>query len=200
MYIYYAWNNKERTTTQLNMFVKVCSGLQLEMQKKLCLVIQTCCPQWVPESMLGAVVNSISCWAGLSLLPWGKKTRKDCTCRFSETKITNYRRTTGQLTRKWTSNHPPKPPSLVLSTEIDDEKFDLTSRMSPTVAVKQSISFMMAAVPITWCGWRLFHNDVYDREERITFIYTYKRKLIWTFLSTYIILTSFIWVKLPKTW
>jgi len=64
------------------------------------------------------------------------------------------------LTRKWTSNHPPNPQSLVFSKVIDDRKSDLTLRMSFTVAVKQSISFIMAAVPMTWCGWRFCHNDV----------------------------------------
>lgn len=198
------------------MFIKVCSitGSQLEMQKNfLCSVIQTCCPQWVLESRLGAVVNSISCWAGLSLLPWGKKARKELeqvlACRCSNTEIANCKHT-DQLTRKWTSNHPPNPQSLVFSIKIDDEKFDLTSQMSSTVAVKQSISFMMAAVPTTWCGWRLFHNDVYSRGERITFKYTYKKKMMRNFFSTYIILPSFIdrnndmahknLFKLPKRW
>jgi len=84
----------------------------------------TCWPQCVPWSSLGAVVNSISFWHGFSLLP-----------------------------RKWTSNHPLKPQSLVSSAVIEDVTLSVTLRMSSTVAVEQSISLMMAAVPITWSGW-----------------------------------------------
>lgn len=59
------------------------------------------------------------------------------------------KRKTEKLTRKWTSNHPANPHSLVSSADIDDEMLALTLRMSFTVTVKQSISFMMAAVPMT---------------------------------------------------
>jgi len=54
-----------------------------------------------------------------------------------------------ELTRKCTSNHPPNPHNFVFSMVIDKEKFDLTFSMSVTVAVKQSMSFIIAAVPMT---------------------------------------------------
>ena len=57
--------------------------------------------------------------------------------------------TEDQLTQKWTSNHPSNPQSLVSSVVNDDEMLALTLRMSITVTVKQSISFMTATVPTT---------------------------------------------------
>lgn len=65
-----------------------------------------------------------------------------------------------KLTRKWTSNHPPKPHNLAFSSVMDDEMLARTSRISSTVTVKQSISLMITGVPIIWFGWRLFQSDV----------------------------------------
>lgn len=59
------------------------------------------------------------------------------------------RKAEAQFTWKWTSNHPANPQRRVGAILIADEKLDLTSRMSFTEAVKQSISFITAAVPIT---------------------------------------------------
>lgn len=67
----------------------------------------------------------------------------------------------GLHTRKWTSNHPANPDNLVRSMLMLNTTFDLTLRISSTVAVIQSISLMTAEVPITWLGWRLFHNEVW---------------------------------------
>lgn len=67
-----------------------------------------------------------------------------------------------QLTRKWTSNQPPKPENFVSSPKIDEEKLVSIVRISSTVAVKQSISLIIAAVPMTWSGLRLFHNEVWN--------------------------------------
>jgi hypothetical protein len=53
------------------------------------------------------------------------------------------------LTRKCTSNHPPNPHNFVFSMVIDRENLDLTFSISATVAVKQSISLIIPAVPMT---------------------------------------------------
>lgn len=109
-------------------------------------------------------LNLFLSWVLLPSLVHHQKERKHSiilTCRwFGVLGCITKMDTKDQLTRKWTSNHPPKPQNLVFSRVIDDEMFDLTFRMSSTVAVKQSISFTKAAVPITWCGWRLFHDEV----------------------------------------
>lgn len=60
--------------------------------------------------------------------------------------------TENQLTRKWTSNHPPIPQSLVCSAVIEDETLALMLRMSSTVVVEQSISFIIAGLPKTCFG------------------------------------------------
>lgn len=122
--------------------------------------------------MLGAVVNSTSCIAGFWMLPCEstanigiitqldageKKKRKKPQRIKAVIKITLL----GLHTRKWTSNHPANPDNLVRSMLMLNTTFDLTLRISSTVAVIQSISLMTAEVPITWLGWRLFHNEVW---------------------------------------
>lgn len=46
-------------------------------ENKLSFSDLTCWPQCVPLSILGAVVNSMSCWAGSSFLPWCTGAQQD---------------------------------------------------------------------------------------------------------------------------